>query len=202
MHFCCTEAVVKALVWKQLLTMLKQWKGWFLEYRIWTQVWNAESPDWTFRRMHGFSFQFFKVYILSLHTLQVSVDSRQLFMKTVPLVQINEKTFPGITVIKELSLFIYNLFSWISDSTMFKVQIPDVQTTNGEVNKMRIAESANWGVVSMTKPPCQRGRCGCPGVLVLRLFSALGEAVAGVPVGQEIWRGSVGNYRYQDWGLE
>ena len=73
----------------------------------------------------------------------MSVDSRQLFMKTVPLVQINEKTFPGITVIKELSLFIYNLFSWISDSTMFKVQIPDVQTTNGEVNKMRIAESAN-----------------------------------------------------------
>ena len=108
MHFCCTEAVVKALVWKQLLTMLKQWKGCFLEYRIWTQVWNAESPDWTFRRMHGFSFQFFKVYILSLHTLQVSVDSRQLFMNTVPLVQINEKTFPGITVIKELSLFIYN----------------------------------------------------------------------------------------------
>ena len=46
-------------------------------------------------------------------------------------------------MIKELSLFIYNLFSWISDSTMFKVQIPDVQTTNGEVNKMRIAESAN-----------------------------------------------------------
>ena len=90
MHFCYTEAVVKALVWKQLLTMLKQWKGWFLEYRIWTQVWNAESPDWTFRRMHGFSFQFFKVYILSLHTLQVSVDSRQLFMNTVPLVQINE----------------------------------------------------------------------------------------------------------------
>lgn len=39
----------------------------------------------------------------------------------------------------------------------------------------------------MTKPPCQRGRCGCPGVLVLRLFSALGEAVAGVPVGQD-WR--------------
>ena len=28
-------------------------------------------------------------------------------------------------------------------TTMFKVQIPDVQTTNGEVNKMRIAESAN-----------------------------------------------------------
>ena len=76
--------------------------------------------------MHGFSFQFFKVYILSLHTQKGSVVSRRSLMKYgFRLIKINFSWYNSSDQRVELVKLFMDLRFTI-------VQILDVQTTYGE----------------------------------------------------------------------